>query len=318
VNDRLSTLDALSRGFANVRGNPEIVAVSVIGSLAVLAVLLLSIWPWMSAVGIDPQWLLDAPELTDVSAWSEIAAVPSEILTRLGAFFLALTVGLTVSSIGYCWYFGGVLGVVVSGDAQAPVGGGREPDLFRTWVWRFFVLEANRLTWRVLAYLSIFLGLMTLVTLGFVALIVFASLLSAKSGAGAGLAVGCGGLLPLFFAFAAVFGAMSIGQADLPRPQGGAMEAARLGFQVLGRRMGAIAALFVLLITISMAIGLVLGGFEYWIGAALAGSPTAFGIAQVAIVVVQLSLGALVQLGFMASFVALARAERAFEVDSPA
>lgn len=143
---RLSTLDALGRGVANVRGNLEVVAISAAGTVGVVMVTVLALLPWFSVLGINPAWFLGArPEPADFQSWLELFAAPMQLISTLGWGFLALLIGLTAASFVFAWYYGGILGVLVAGDAQAPAGPGRDPELFRTFAPRYFAGEARRL-----------------------------------------------------------------------------------------------------------------------------------------------------------------------------
>lgn len=316
---RLGALEALGRGISNVRGNPELVAVGVGGSLAVLALVVLALIPWLGADAGDLASLLrvvsgqggigDLPALASQS-WS--------IVADLWGFVLALSVALTIGSVVYCWYFGGTLGVLHAGDAQAPPGGGRSGELYRTWSTRLFAAEAGRLVWRVLWFYSLWLlavlGVLTLFAGGFA----LAAFVGATAGGVAGLAVGCGAALPLLFALFAVLGAMSLGQVELVPANATVRSASRDGWRVLGRRLGAVITLFVLLFATAIALGLVEGGVGLAIAAGLAGRPALATAAQVALFGVQLLLSTLLNLVFAAAFVALARSERRPAADAAA
>ena len=316
---RLGALEALGRGIANVRGNLELVGVSAGGSLVVLAVVLLTLVP---AFGLGGDELASLLGLTSGEASpGDLATLLSRswaVVTNLWSVVLALGIGMTLGSLVFSWYFGGVLAVLVAGEAQAPPGGGRGGELFRTWSWRFFLGEATRLVWRVLFFYSLWLLFVLFAVLLLGALIVLAVVVGSRAGAGTGFALGCGGALPLTFLLFAVLGAMHLGQVQLVAPASGVGAATRAGVALLGRRLAAVVALFALFFATSLAIGLAEAGAGLALSGALAGQPLAHGVAQGLLLVVQLMVSAFLNLLLVASFVALARSERRLEPEAAA
>jgi len=316
---RLSAIDALGRGIANVRGNWQVVAVSAIGTVASAAVVVLSLLPWLAAIGIDPAWFLGSgPDPTDLDQLLDLAAAPWQIFQRLGAGLLALTIGLTVASFVFAWCYGGILGVLAAGDAQAPAGPGREAAVFRTWSPRFFAGEARRLTMPVLWYFCLFLGIVLAAVLVLGAVVVVAALVAARSGAAAGFAVGCGGLLPAGFVLVATTIAMSFGQAELARDPASARRATRAAFSILGRRFGAGLALFALMVGASVAFGAATATVSFFAVLAVGGSAVATAVIEAVVTSVQIVVGSALRLVFVAAYVALSRAEAAPEPDPAA
>jgi hypothetical protein len=308
---RLGALEALGRGIANVRGNLEVVGVAAAGTIVLTGLVVLSLVPWLglgeAELGSLFRLVLGQGEVADFAA---VGRQTWAIFSDLWGFLLAISIGLTVASAVYCWYFGGILGVLVAGEAQSPPGARRAPELFRTWSPRFFAGEAARLTWRLLGFYSLWLLLLTgVLALAALAIGVAAKLAGADAGL-AGLAVGCGASLPLIFLFVTALGAMSLGQVDLVAPESGVLAASRAGMRLLGQRLGATLALFVLLIAAAMALGIFEAGLGLAVTTALAGSPAVALAAQIVLFVVQVMLSTLLNLIFAAAFVALVRGER--------
>jgi hypothetical protein len=312
---RLTALDALGRGIANVRGNLEVVLASAAGSIAVLAVVVLSLVPWLgSGAGeLVRRFTAAGADVPDPAAifGRSLAAV-----SDLWGLILAVGVGLTAASVVYAWYFGGLLGVLAAGDAQAPPGTGRGSELFRTWSLRFFFGEASRLVWRVLLFYSLVLAILLVVLVGFVVLIGAVAATAASSGSSIALLLGCGGLLPLTFAFFVVAAALSLGQVVLVRPSSSVLAATRTGFSLVGRRLGAVLALYALLIVASIVVGVLEMAAGFLAGLLFVGVPALATGAQIALFVVQLLVGALINLVFVAAFVALVRGEQALAADA--
>jgi hypothetical protein len=145
-----------------------------------------------------------------------------------------------------------------------------------------------------------------------------AVVVGSRAGAGAGFALGCGGALPLAFLLFAVLGAMHLGQVQLVSPASGVGAASRAGVALLGRRLGAVVALFTLFFATSLALGLVEAGAGLALGGMLRGQPLAYGVTQGLLLVVQLMVSAFLGLLLVASFVALARSERHFAPEAAA
>ena len=309
---RLSAADALGRGAANVRANRELVLVSALGSIAIVALMVLSFLPWIPALGIDASWFsAEHPDPQKVVDAIEKLGDPAELLARLGGFLLAFAVASTLGSILFFWYQGGSLGVLVAGDAQAPAGGGREPILFRTWAGRFFVHEANRLTWRMCGFYTLFLTIWTLFGGLTVLLFAGAGLLGSHAGAGAGCAVACGILLPLVFVSFTLYAAMVLGQVDLVRPESRIGSATRGAFSILGRRLGAAIALFAILIVVGVGVGIGFAIVGLVSDLLLASHTVVHAIFRVVLGLFQMVASAAVGLVVNAAFVALARSEAA-------
>ena len=131
---RLSAVDALGRGAANVRANLELLVVTTLGSVAIALLVILSFLPWVATLGFDLDGLSSqAPDPKRIEDLFDQLAGGGELIARLGGFLLSLSLALTLASVIYCWYQGGILGLLVAADAQAPQGAGREPILFRIW-----------------------------------------------------------------------------------------------------------------------------------------------------------------------------------------
>jgi hypothetical protein len=313
---RLTAVEALGRGTANVRANRELVGVATAGSLAIVALVFLSFLPWIAALGIDPAWFTgqqpDPEKIGELfeGLFATMGSV-SELLARLGGLLLSLSLSLTLASLFFCWYQGGTLGVLVAGDAQAPAGGGREPILFRTWSRRLFLFEARRLTWPLLLFYSLFFGFWLLVGAVTVGIFAGAGLLGSRSGAAAGCALVCGMLLPLMFVSFALYAAMQLGQVDLVRPASSVAVATRAAFSILGRRLGAAAALMSIFVVVSVGFGIAFGVVGLVADLLLSSRVVLGATVRVVLGLVQMAVGAAVGLVFMAAFAALVRSESA-------
>jgi hypothetical protein len=306
---RLSAAAALGRGAANLRANRELVLVAVGGSVAIFGIIFLSILPWVATLGVDLEWFTGKTDLTELRDFVDGMKSPQELVARLGGLVLSVLFAFTLASFLYCWYFGGILGVLVAGDAQAPPGDGREPALFRTFSLRFFVHESGRLLWRVFLFLNLFLLLWTLVLLLVVVAVVALGVFGKDAGLGAGCAVACGALLPVGFVSFALLAAMELGQADLVRPESGVLAATAAGFRALSRRLGGSMLLLLLLIVASVLVAMAATALELLGDAALSGA-AAF-VFKAIFLLVRAVVGAVINLAITAAFIALFRDDAA-------
>jgi hypothetical protein len=306
----LTALEAIGRGTANVRGNPQLVVVSVAGTAALLVLVLLSFLPWMATLGVDFSWLDGTePDAERLRALFDRFDSLDELLGTAGAFLLALTFALTLATLLYCWLQGGTLGVLVAGDAQAPAGAGRDALLFRTFSMPLFVHEAQRLVWRFLLFYSLIFAVLLALVVAVGALVVAAGALAGERGAGAGCALACGLLLPMLFVTFVVAAAIQIGQAELVRPASGVLAATRSALALLGRRIGAAAVVVVWLVGVSVALGIGFTIVGFGFDLALRQSLAAQVALRALLAIVQLAASSAVNLVFAAAFVALARSE---------
>lgn len=314
---RLSAASALGRGIANLRANRELIPLAAGGSMAIAAIVLLSILPWASSLGLKPEWFVGSPpEAEDLKELVRGLGPVAELLPRLGGMLLSFALALTLTSVLYCWYFGGILGVLFAGDAQAPPGGDREPALFRTFAWPLFVHEGSRLLWRLMLYIGLFLLFWLLLAVVVVLAFAAAGMLGQESGFGVGCAVACGALLPILFVAFALFGAMAYGEADLVRPASGVFAACAAGFRTLSRRLGATLLVMLVLFGASFGIALFSSAVDLFTSFALAGA-AAFAF-KALLLVVELVLGAVVNLAVTAAFIALYRDDAALPAAEPA
>lgn len=307
---RLTAVEALGRGAANVRANLELLVVTTLGTVAIGLMVVLSFLPWIATLGLDPSWLSgQAPDPQRIEDFFDQLAQGGELLARLGGFLLSFSLALTLASILYCWYQGGILGLLVAGDAQAPQGPGRESILFRIWSFRHFLFEAHRLTWRLLLFLTLFLAIWAAFAALTLGLFVGAGLLGSERGAATGCAVACGILLPLMFVGFALMAAAQLGQADLVRPESGVLAATRNAFSILGRRLGAAAALLAIFFVVSLGLGIAFATVGLVTDFVASSQPAIHFALRALLMLFQLVAGGLVNLVSAAAFVALVRSE---------
>lgn len=309
---RLSGIDALGRGVANVRANWQLVLVSGAATVVIAGVVLAGMVPALALVGLSLANVVSSDPFADpAEAYPDFHFDPSTLgvgaMATAGLVFLA---ALLAASIVQCWVQAGTLGALWAGDAQSPPGAGRPAYSFAIFSPRFFVGAANRLFGRLLAYYGILLALGIVWLLLLLGLVLAIAATGQGLDGGAALAIGCGGAIPLFFLMLVLALAAAVGQADVPRPDGSALEAVRTGFRVLGRRLGACALLYVLFLTGTIAVATAEGIVSFVSGLALRDAPAASFAVSGVLFALQTLLQTALTLGLAAALVALVRGEK--------
>src|SRR5690606_24138531 len=139
----------------------------------------------------------------------------------------------------YSWFQAGIFGVLVAGDRQAGAGERRPWQLYRTFSWSDFTQWGRMFVWRFFGWYHLYI----LVSFGLVALfgLLVIGALSAAMGSGpmAGVAIGCGGAIPLVLLAILMAIVSQAAKSDLARPESSAGASWRRALAVVGRRIGA-------------------------------------------------------------------------------
>ncbi|MCB9379029.1 MAG: hypothetical protein H6511_09745 [Holophagales bacterium] len=317
---KLSGIDALGRGVANVRANWQLVVVSGAGSVAIAGLVLAGMVPALALVGLSISEVMSAdPFASPAEAYPglnyDAATLTAGAMATAGLVFV---VALLLASVVQCWLQAGTLGALWAGDAQSPPGAGRPAFSFATFSPRFFAAEANRLFGRLLAFYGALLALVIVWLLLVLGLVAAAAATGQGFDGGAAIAIGCGGAIPLLFLIFALALGAAVGQADVPRPDGSALAAVRTGFRVLGGRLGACALLFLLFFTGTFAVAAAEGVTSLLANLVLREVPMARLLSAGILFALQTVAQAALTLGLTAALVALVRAERAAAAPEPA
>ncbi|KAB2962622.1 MAG: hypothetical protein F9K16_08640 [Thermoanaerobaculia bacterium] len=303
---RLAGIDAIGRGLSNLRANRELVLAQCLATVLLLGLSVLSLLPLFVALGMSlADFAGTAPEealarLADPGLW-----LSPGVLAALGGGVVLGTVAIAV----YSWFQAGIFGVLIAGDRQAGAGGRRPHELFRNFNWGDFAQWGRLRVWRFFAWYHLF------VLVGMASMLLLALLLLAAVGVGlsqgliAGLAVGCGGALPLFALLVLVGLVGEAAKGDLARQDSGAGASWRRGARVVGRRPGAALLMLLLWICASMGLSVFLVPLQLAGDFGLRDQPFAHISLEAIVFVLQVVLGALLGLAYGASWVALVRAE---------
>lgn len=306
---RLSAIDALTRGFANVRANRELVAVQVASGLLLAASIVVPLLLLLVRLGVplrvfsakDPEALTQA-----------LAAVQpdfGQLASMLGLGLLVMLVVGTLVFILYCWFQAGTLAVLLAGEAQAPMMRMAPPAVFRTFTWAGFVGWASRFGLRIFWVLNLFLFFLTLLLLLFALPFLLAAGLSEGELSLVGCAVGCGLALPVGFLAIVLVLAMMVAQICAVEEGATTLGATRRSFTITGRRLGGLLLLYLLMIVGSIAITTFFGAAGFVLNLALARAELLLTVLSAGLGVVEFVLSVCLTLVMTAAIVALVRAE---------
>jgi hypothetical protein len=302
---RLSAADCLRRGWTNLAANWELVLLQCLQSLLIVALLCLAVALPVATLGADA--------LRSGRSAARVLAVVTARLDRLSpAVLLAgvamLAVGL-LAVLVHSWFQAGAYGVLASAERQALPGRRRPRWLFRTFSLRDFsgwgALYLGRF-FRLLVFfwvLALPLGVAVLVWL------VSLGVGGEVWGKTAVVGIASGGLLPLGFLFLITGLWCHVAQADLARGDSGALAAARRCLKVLGRRLGAVTVLVVLLVGAGFALALLFVPVFAVPGLLLTGAPRLRDLVLILLFLLQGIPSALLTLILASSLVALVRSE---------
>ncbi len=265
---RLSAVDCLRRGWTNLSANWELVLLQWLEWLLLAA---------LTATGAFLVLLIVGANLVGSGSASRQAEALVRRLADLSpALLMALVAGLAVwliSLLLHCYFQAGAYGVLASADRQALPGPRRSREFFRTFSLRDFLGWGGLYVWRFLGVILLFGVLAFLLVGGAVLWLAFTAAGGVQWGSPAALGIGCGGALPMGF-LALVLGLwLHLAQADLARDGSGVRAASRLGLAVLGRRLGAVVALFLLVLSAALALALVFVSLAAAADALLSGAP---------------------------------------------
>jgi hypothetical protein len=311
---RLSAGDCLRRGLANLWANRELVLIQWLQGFAFTILLFVGLALPLVALGFD-------------LATTDVLGDPNRTLPellpraqgRLPGLALALAGTLVlwlVAFLLHCYVQAGTYGVLLAADRQALPGGARSSRFFRTFSLRDFLGWAGRHGGRFFGFANL-AGLFLLVwALG---LLLWSGATlggAARWGEGAAVGIGCGGALPLGFVLLVLGLWYGVAQADLAREGSGIRAASRIGLEVLGSRLGAVALFFVLFL---VALFVVLGGVGTIALASdllLVGQPGLRAAAQIGFTLIETLTQGLLLIALGGTLVALVRSETAREAGS--
>jgi hypothetical protein len=300
---RLSAVGCLRRGWTNLAANWELVLLQWLQSFAVTALM---------AFGVLLSLLILGANLLRMGSGRELGAWLSGLVELSPALLLALAALMAVglaSLLLYCFFQAGTYGVLTAADRQALPGPRRQRDFFRTFTLRDFRGWGGRYVWRYFGVALLF-GIL-LFGLAGVALLWLGLAVAGGGewGSPAAVAIVCGGALPMgFLALVAGLG-FHLAQADLAREASGVRASWRRGLGVLGRRLGAVTGLFLLVAAAVLGLTALFLPLSSAADALLSGAPGMRALVQLLLVLLQSLPNTLLVTLFAGALVALVRSE---------
>lgn len=301
---KLSAADCLRRGWTNLSANWELVVIQWLESFLFVALLVLGFLPLLLIGELDAAG--GAARQVE-AALHRLARHPQALLLGLVAMLSIWLLALLL----HCYFQAGTFGVLASGDRQALPGPPRHPLLFRTFSLRDFLGWGGRYVWRFLGLRVLLGGLAFLLAMMALGWLLFLAVGGGAWGAPAAFGIGCGGVLPLVFLALVLGGWFHVAQADLAREGSGLGAASHRGLRVLGKRLGAVAALFVVALAAGAALSIVFFPLTAATDFLLSGAPRWRAVVQVILVLLQALPNTLLTVLLAGSLVALVRSELA-------
>jgi hypothetical protein len=305
---RPAAIDCVRRGLRNARANRELIVVRWLSSLVLVVLLAAGLVPAFLVLGFTAADLPSRPEGWE-ELGSEMATRISEASAGLLAAGLAAACIWTLAFVGFCFVQAGTYGVLFAGDRQAPPGLPAESSWFRTYSRADFSGWGARLVWRFFWFANLYACLLLVPALLAVLLLAAAAWASAQWGVPAGIGLGCGGALPLLFALVSLGLWFALAQADLPREGGGVFSASRRGLRALGRRLGGVLLIVLLMVMASTAVAIVFAPFSSLAIVALEGRLAAHLAARALLFTAQSLVSSGLSVALAASLIALMRGE---------
>ncbi|MFP5286295.1 MAG: hypothetical protein ACLGI9_11210 [Thermoanaerobaculia bacterium] len=301
---RLSAVDCLRRGWGSLMANWELVVLQWLQNILVTVLFLLGFLVPLLMLGLGTDlFTASGPSLEELAV---------ELFNLTPTLLLALLAALaiwTVAFLVHCYFQAGTYGILVTADRQALPGPPRDRRLFRTFSLRDFLGWGGRYVWRFFWFINLFCVLVSLVFLVAVLWLVFIAQGGQRWGEPAAMGIGCGGALPLGFLILVLGLWFGVAQADLAREESGVGAASRVGLSVLGRRLGAVALLFLLVLMASVALAIAFLPLSIGVDLVLPDAPVARAVVHVLLFLLQGLPSALLMLALAAALVALVRSE---------
>jgi hypothetical protein len=310
--NRRSAIDCLRRGFLSTRANLGLLPLKALQDLLVTLLIVASLLPPFLVLG--GQVLLEG-------GWSEaalegwLAGLGDEVASRMAPVALAIVASLVIGLLAvlvWGWFEGGLLGILVAAERQARPGAEDHAGgwrWFRTFSLRDFSGWGGRHLWRFFWFFHLTMtAALVLVVIGL--LLALAAVYGGESwGAGAAFGIGCGGALPLAFAFLVYALWFSAAQPAVALEGSGAVRGSALGLRVVGRRLGAALLLLLVMMVVATVVGIALAVGQGMTGLLIEDSLGAWVALYLSFFLVQVALGAALNVFILASYSALVVAE---------
>lgn len=310
----LSAFDSVHRGLVNTRANWELILFQWLQAMLAGVLVLVGLLPPLAVLGFGQLLRLE----TLASDWPSLLAGASSVLQRGIDSWLLLLVSLVVTTaiwlvamMVYCFFQGGIYGVLRAGDRQAPGGAPGDSRWFRTFNWRDLRGWGRYFMWRFF-WLFHLLVLVSFAWLLIPVALVASSIWSGEQWGGtAGLAVGCAGAIPVLFSLLVLALWTGLAQATLVGQDGGVWQAARTGLRLLGGRLGTVVFIFIVVLVASIVASLTVSILSAIVGLLLDRWQLLRLTVEVLVWMLQWGVSSAFGLGLAATLIGLVRSELA-------
>lgn len=315
----LSAVSCIRRGITNLRANWELILVSWLQGFLAAVLVVVGFVPPLAVLGFASFDWVDATQVQ----WAELLSQAGQLMSRGSDAWLLLGASLLVSFaiwlaafLVYCFFQGGIIGILMTGDRQAPTGRLRGWQWFRTFSGRDLRGWGGKYLWRYFWLLNLFavIGLLWMLVVTIV--IGLTALGGEMWGMTAAFGIGCGASIPLGFGLVLLVLWANLAQVDLAREDSSVGTATRRSLGLVGRRLGAVTLMLVgaLLLVLVIGIGISILSLASSLLLPEAGSTQWMrAVVQLGLSGLEMILGSLVAVGFSASLVSLVRSEAALE-----
>jgi hypothetical protein len=251
---RLSAIDSIQHGLLNLRANWQLVIAQFLQTLSVTVISILGLLPIVFALGFT--FVRGALENFDSRGGSELLERVLEAGVPLVVALLATILIWTIAFVVYCYFMGGIFGVLAQGERQAlsAEAGWKSYRAFST---RGFFDFSERLTWPIFWLVNVFVLIGLIVLAGCAVIVVGLVMLLDQGPQVVRFGLGCLVLLllALFMMFLSVW--MQLALAELARGTRGFLSAVKAALAIAGKRLPGVAVLFLLLIVASITMAIV-------------------------------------------------------------
>lgn len=309
-----SAIDCLRRAGLSLRANAGLIPLSLVQSISFTLLFVVSLVPPVLVLGgmalLEGEW--------NAALFEEwLAGLEASLAANLAALGLAVFASLVLGLLAvlvWGWFQGGVLGILVAAERQAPPGAeGRAGAWrwFRTFSLRDFAGWGGRYAWRFFWFFHLSVTVSLLLMLAGVLVALGAGLGYETWGAPAAWGIGCGASLPFLFAVLVYALWTLAAQPAVALPESGVIRGARAGLRVVGRRPGAVLLVLVVFAVLSVVAWMAIFVAQMLIGVAIPDDTLAWALVYVLFSLVQWVLSAALTVYASAAYSSLVVAEAA-------
>ncbi len=301
-----SSFECLARGFSSLRANLPLVGMVWLQQLLVTALTALGLLVPVLVVGWDRfRGLGEAWPSSPERVFEDLLAAIGPLALPLAAALLATSLVWLVAFLVFSWFQGGLYGVLMAAERQAPPGRGHGWRVFRTYRLADFAGWGRLYLWRYFWFWNLYWVVVTVWLLLVLVLAVGTVAGGRTWGGAAGFGIGCGGALPLFFLLVVVALWGWLTAPDLAREGTSVRRSARKALEVLGRRPGAVLLLALVFLATVLVVAGVFLPFSWAIARFAAPGAPAYLVGQGVLQLVQWLVTGLVTVAFAGAVAAL-------------